>query len=166
MYLFELINKAIKWMSHRYYQSMIRGETTTLSLKGHISITCPEKIKVGRFCCINDGVQIHAGGGITLGDNVTISMGAKLITRSYDTSNWIAQCNKIEPEKNHYEKPIVLGDHTWICAGATILPGVTISAKGVVVGSGTVLAHDVTENYVLVAGAPARIIKRYNEGTI
>ena len=160
----KFLKKRKKWLSHRYYKSKIQGKNNTLSLKGHLSIVSPEKLTVGDNCCINDGVQIHAGGGITFGDNVTISMGAKLITRSYDTENWFEQCKKNEPEMSHIERSIYLNDHTWVGAGAVILPGVCISGKGVIVSAGTILSKNVEESYVLVAGSPARVVKRYSQG--
>ena len=147
---FLLLDKTIKLLSHRYYQHKIKGETSSLSLKGYISITSPEKINVGRCCCVNDGVQIHAGGGITFGNNVTISMGAKIITRSYDTSDWVCQCDLDEPEKTHVERPVFLNDHTWIGAGAIILPGVNITGRGVIVSAGTILSKDIDDDFVLV----------------
>lgn len=91
-------------------------------------------------------------------------MGAKLITCSYDTSRWKEQCAKIEPEMSHIQSSIVLNDHTWICAGAIILPGVNITGRGVIVSAGTVLSKDIDEDYVLVAGSPAKVVKHYCDG--
>ena len=164
MHVFELLEKARKWISHNYYRSRIQGKNASLSLKGNVNIVSPKMMTVGENCCINDGVQIHAGGGITLGDNVTISMGAKLITRSYDTKDWFGQCQKIEQEMSHVERAIFLNDHTWVGAGAIILPGVCVSGKGVIVSAGTVLSKNIEEDYVLVAGSPARIVKKYPQG--
>ena len=46
----------------------------------------------------------------------------------------------------------------WIGAGATILPGVTIGENSVV-GAGSVVTRDVESN-IIVAGNPARVIKK------
>ena len=153
MCLFIIIEKAKKWMGHKYYRSKIQGKKETLAMKGTISIVSPQKITVGANCCINDGVQIHAGGGITLGNNVTVSMGAKLITRSYDTHDWYEQCQKNEYDKNHIEKSIFLNDHTWIGAGAIVLPGVHITGKGVIISAGTVISKDIEEDYLEFPGS-------------
>lgn len=159
--LYRLAHRAVNWISHKYYVSQIKGHASTLLLKGRISILFPEKLTVGSNCCINEGVLIHCGGGLQLGNNVTISMGAKLITRSYVTEEWKSQCEKQEFEMDHVEKPIWLADHTWIGAGAMILPGITISGKGVIVAAGAVVTHDIKEDYVLVAGLPAKVVKRF-----
>jgi len=55
-------------------------------------------------------------------------------------------------------KPITIGDDCWIGGGAIICPGVTIG-RGVTVGAGSVVTKDV-EDFVVVAGNPARVIKR------
>lgn len=57
--------------------------------------------------------------------------------------------------------PVHIGDNVWIGAKAMILPGVTIG-DDVVVGAGSVVTKDVP-NGVVVAGNPAKIIKRVTE---
>ncbi len=54
--------------------------------------------------------------------------------------------------------PITIGDNCWIGAGVVICPGVTIG-DNVVVGAGSVVCKDVESN-VVVAGNPAKVIKR------
>jgi len=49
----------------------------------------------------------------------------------------------------------------WKGGNVTILPGVTIGS-GVTIGAGSVVVKDVPDN-VVVAGNPARIIKRIGE---
>ncbi|MNW06569.1 putative acetyltransferase [compost metagenome] len=55
-------------------------------------------------------------------------------------------------------KPIVIGDEVWIGCKSIILKGVTIG-NGAVVAAGSVVTKDV-EPYTLVAGIPAKVIKR------
>lgn len=100
-------------------------------------------------------------GGVRLGNNVAISTGAIVLARQYRMSDWLEQCCKDEPDMDHEEKPVFLNDHTWIGAGAIILPGVQIRGKGVVVAAGAIVTKDIDEDYVMVAGSPARIVKKY-----
>jgi len=51
-----------------------------------------------------------------------------------------------------------LGHDTWIGHGVVVMPGVTVG-DGAVVGSGAVVTKDVAP-YTVVAGVPARVIKR------
>ena len=54
---------------------------------------------------------------------------------------------------------ITVGDGAWIGADATILPGISIGG-GSVVGAGSVVTKNVEPN-VVVAGNPARVLKRF-----
>ena len=56
---------------------------------------------------------------------------------------------------------VTIENDTWICGDVTILPGVTIG-RGTVVGAGSVVTRTV-EPGVLVAGNPARVLRRISE---
>jgi maltose O-acetyltransferase len=53
---------------------------------------------------------------------------------------------------------VKIGDGAWICAGAILLPGVTVG-ENAVVGAGAVVTEDVGAN-MLVGGVPARPLKK------
>lgn len=57
-----------------------------------------------------------------------------------------------------YGKPITIGDDCWVGGAAIICPGVTIG-NNAVVGAGAVITRDV-EPYMVVAGNPAKVIRR------
>ena len=46
-----------------------------------------------------------------------------------------------------------------MCSGAIILPGVHIKGH-CIIAAGSVVTHDVSEEYVIVAGNPGKIVKR------
>ena len=54
-------------------------------------------------------------------------------------------------------RPVRIEDDAWICARATIMPGVTVG-KGAVVGTGAIVTKDVPP-YTVVAGNPAAAVK-------
>ena len=99
--------------------------------------------------------------GITIGDNVTLSHGAKLVSTGYDVEHWMETGERVHIDN----KPIYIGDNCWIGANAIILPGVKITGEYVIIGAGAVVTKDVTESRVLVAGNPAKIVKRYEVKT-
>lgn len=53
---------------------------------------------------------------------------------------------------------VTIGSDVWICHKATILSGVTIG-HGAIVAAGAVVTHDVPP-YAIVAGAPARVVRK------
>ena len=55
--------------------------------------------------------------------------------------------------------PVRIGAGCWLGHGSIILPGTTIG-RHVVVAAGSVVRGEIPE-YCVVAGAPARIVRRY-----
>ncbi|NCV96643.1 MAG: acyltransferase, partial [Acidimicrobiia bacterium] len=58
------------------------------------------------------------------------------------------------------ERPVVIGDGSWLGAGTVVLPGATIG-KHVAVGANSVVTG-VLPDFCVAVGAPARVIKRYD----
>ena len=71
------------------------------------------------------------------------------------------QLVKVDGYASFIKSTVVLDDDCWIGAGAILLPGITVG-KMAIVGAGSVVTKDVTDNSV-VAGVPARIIKKQSE---
>lgn len=88
---------------------------------------------------------------VTIGNNVTIAIGAKILT--HDASTKLAL---------GYSKIgcVNIGNDVFIGANAIILPNVTIGSK-VIVGAGSVVSKDVPDNSV-IAGNPATLISTYD----
>lgn len=129
---------------------------SNLSLFGDPIVYFSDCLKIGNDCKINHNVYINARSGVTIGDDVTLSYGAKIISTGYDIEHWVATGDK----KHITDAPVVIGNHCWICTDAIILPGVKISGEYVVVAAGAIVTKDITESRVIVAGSPAKIIKR------
>lgn len=112
-----------------------------------------KNITIGKNVWIQQGCTFFDRGGITIGDDVYIAPKVNLVTLNhlvnpYERSTTVA-------------KPIKIGNRVWIGIAATVLSGVTIGDNAIV-GAGSVVMHDVEPNTV-VAGNPARVIKRLDE---
>lgn len=111
-----------------------------------------KNITVGKNVFINTGCSFQDLGGITIGDNCQIGMNVNIATLNHGFD--------LQDRNTIYPLPVVLGTNVWIGSGATIIPGITIGDNSVV-GAGSVVTRSVPAN-VVVAGNPARIIKRLN----
>ncbi len=59
---------------------------------------------------------------------------------------------------------VIIGHDVWIGHGATILPGVKVGDGAVIGAGGAVVSRDV-DDYVIVGGVPARLIReRFSAG--
>ena len=100
---------------------------------------------------INHGSKIFCAESISIGEKCLIA--PDVVIMDSDVHPLTEDGAQQNPSK-----PIVIGDNVWICMGAKILKGVTIG-DGAVIAAGAVVTKDVPAN-TLVAGVPARVIKR------
>lgn len=104
---------------------------------------------MGEYSCLSERVDCYNADTITIGDQVTVSQDVFLCTASHDITSPIMEL---------VTAPITLMSQSWICARATVLPGVTIG-EGAVIGAVSVVSHDVAP-WTVVAGSPAKVIKK------
>ena len=118
----------------------------------------PPVLTIGDRCSIGRGTSIVARRRIEIGDDVTIAPNVYIT----DHNHGFADVDR--PIKDQYptHDPVRVGDGTWIAAGATVLPGADIG-RHVVVGAGAVVRGTV-EDTAVVAGNPARVVRRYVDG--
>jgi acetyltransferase-like isoleucine patch superfamily enzyme len=107
------------------------------------------KVSIGKGSVINHGCLLYTTGGLVIGENVSISAGAWLVTGTHDMND------PLFPDRY---MPIAIGNYAWIGTRATILAGVTIG-EGAVIMAGAVVTRDVPP-YAVVGGIPARFISQ------
>ncbi len=151
--------KTIKYLSKvKKYSRRFKSCGSNLAVFGSPYITAGKSISVGNNVFINNAVELNATcSKITIGNNVTISADAKILASTYDPSLFIN-----EGKRTHIEKEVVIGDNIWIGAAAIICPGVKLTGKNVIIGAGSVVTKCFNESNVVIAGNPAKIVKRYN----
>lgn len=117
-------------------------------IKPGVNVKFPWHLAVGDHSWIGEGVWIDNLAPTRIGSHVCISQGAYLCTGSHDWS---------DPRFSLIVKPIVIEDGVWVCARATILPGVTLARESVIT-AGAVVCTD-TEPATIYRGNPAQRYK-------
>jgi len=112
------------------------------------------QMRIGSGCWIGQQCFLHSGGGITIGDNVGIGPGVRILTSSHRLEDGGGRPILHAPLEF---APVEIAEGADIGVGATILPGVKIG-RGAQIGAGAVVAEDVPAGAV-AAGVPARVLR-------
>lgn len=119
-------------------------------LKGYYK----NRLEVGDACWIGQQAFIHAAGGVTIGAEVGIGPGVKILSSRHsldtprDTPIFSAP---LEFAPVRIDRGADLG------AGAIVLPGVHIG-EGAQVGAGAVVTRDIPA-FAIALGSPARVVR-------
>jgi len=161
--------------------SMIAFPQSVIFGEGRIEIG--EHTTIGPFASVAAGMPIHAGlrGDpiITIGDRCMLGKGIGIVGHErieIGDDIWTGHYVYITDQNHGYEnldvpigvqmwknEPVMIGSGSWLGHGAIVLPGSQIG-KHVVVAAGAVVAGlDAPDNSV-VAGVPARVVRRYVAG--
>ena len=112
-------------------------------------IWAPWNLEMGDHSCLSEQVDCYCVDKIRIGAHSTISQYSFLCTASHDYT---------DPEMPLITAPIIVGEQAWITSDVYVAPGVTIG-DGAVVGARSSVFKNV-EPWTLVAGNPARVIKK------
>ncbi|NLE65064.1 MAG: sugar O-acetyltransferase [Elusimicrobia bacterium] len=113
------------------------------------NITLGENVYFNFNCTILDVAPVTIGSFVMFGPQVQIYTAGHPL-------DW-----RERKEGREYGKPVSIGDHVWVGGHAVFCPGVSVG-NGSVVAAGAVVTKDVP-SHVLVAGSPARIIRKIRE---
>lgn len=112
-------------------------------------------IKIGNRVLLGKNVEIDSSGKIEIEDDVWFSEGSQVHSHYHilDEDRIKRVKDKIVPVS------LTFKEGCWIGARAIILPNVGVIGKHSVVGAGSVVTKPV-EDYTVVAGNPAKVIKK------
>jgi len=115
-------------------------------------VAAPEKVQLGRCSYPGDmpGCYIQAINGIIIGDECIFGPGVGLISANHDPEDY---------DRHVPAPPIRIGNYCWVGMHAVILPGVELGDH-TIVGAGSVVTQSFPEGHCVLAGNPARVIKR------
>ena len=124
-----------------------------------LSLPGEGRLRIGHHTYLNLGVTIHAYGLVEIGDYTAVSSGSFISDATHRVD---------DPDLPFLEQPMTssrpvrIGSHVWLGVNSVVMPGVTIGDHAIV-GSNSVVTRDVAP-YTVVAGAPARLLRRLDEG--
>ena len=135
------IEAVASYAGRRYRPRLIIGDRVVLSDLTHIS--CVEAIQIGDDCLL--------GSKIYIGDH------------HHGSVSDIEEVMNVAPARRPLAdiSAVIVGDKTWICDGAVILPGTRIGCCSIVGANSVVQLQE--DRPALIAGVPAKVI-RYLDG--
>lgn len=166
-----------RWWARTFIYPFIikRGKGSIIRRTARLDLNYANKLEIGRKSIIEDNVIINNGigdviigdntmitsrgmilGPIKIGDNVVSGIGTQLVALTHDYENIEIPIKKQGVKGSQ----INISNDVWIGGNCVILQGVTIGLHSLV-AAGSVVTKDV-EPYTIVAGNPAREIKKYD----
>jgi acetyltransferase-like isoleucine patch superfamily enzyme len=144
------------------YASIGEGVLIRPGARIELVVTDPDALPslvIGNRVNIEQNVHIICGSSIQIQDGATITGHCAIVDVDHpydDVDDATRVGERLRTRGNH----VVIGQGAFIGFNAIILPNVTVG-RNAVVGAHSVVTRDVPD-YCVVAGNPARIIKRYN----
>lgn len=132
-----------------------------------IGVGRDKKLIIGCNCKIGDYVHIAAGEKVKIGDNCL--MASKIYISDISHGDYSGELEYSSPNtspdsRTLYTRPVEIGNNVWIGENVSILPGVKIG-DGCIIGANSVVNRNISNNCI-VAGVPARVIKKYDKNTM
>lgn len=119
-------------------------------IKPGVNIKYPWKLVIGNYSWIGEATWIDNLSEVTIGESVTLSQGAMILTGSHDHT---------KETFDFISLPVVLQDGCWIGARAVVYGGVTCHTHSIL-GINAVAEHNL-EPYTIYKGNPAvPVLKR------
>ena len=120
-------------------------------------------IRIGQRVQLNDYVHIAAVESVSIGNDVLIA--SKVFITDHNHGSYGKggkHCSPLEPptERTLASAPVVIEDRVWLGENVSVMPGVRIG-EGTIVAANSVVTRNLPPN-TIAAGAPARVIKRYD----
>jgi acetyltransferase-like isoleucine patch superfamily enzyme len=149
----DFIAEAVGWLPSHGLRLLLYRRLLRIPIGQRTSIhrSCrfyrPSGVSIGSHSIINRDVLMDGRMGLQIGDNVSVSEGAAIITLEHDPNS---------PTFEARGAPVRIGNRVFVGARAILLPGVAIG-EGAVVAAGAVVTRDVAP-LAIVAGVPARSI--------
>jgi putative colanic acid biosynthesis acetyltransferase WcaF len=138
--------------AHRYRVLLLRLFGARVHWTAHPYPKCriwlPKNLTMDAYSCLADDVDCYNVATIEIGSFAIVSQYSYLCTATHDYN---------DPNLPLQSKPIKIGERSWVCARATVQPGVTLG-EGSILALGSIATRDL-EPWMIYGGVPAKKIK-------
>jgi acetyltransferase-like isoleucine patch superfamily enzyme len=110
------------------------------------------KVEIGEGCIFSANTLMISTNSITIGKRVGISWDVQIMDDNFHEFS-------IDGVPSPQTGPVVIGDDAWVAPKCVILRGTRL-AEGCAVATGTVVSGVFDEPYCLIAGSPAKVVRR------
>ena len=135
------------------HASISAGMPSQAELRGDPVIT------IGERCTLGKGIGIVGHERIEIGDDIWTGHYVYITDQNHGYED-VELPIGVQMWKN---QPVSIGSNSWLGHGAIVLPGSRIG-RHVVVAAGAVVAGIDVPDFSVVAGVPARVVRRYAAG--
>jgi serine acetyltransferase len=112
-------------------------------------------LRIGDRCVIGRGSHVVAHQSVDIGDDVFTGPYVYITDQNHGYEDPDMPIGRQMPVNN----PVEIGAGSWLGAGAIVLPGARIG-RNVVVAAGSVVVRGEVPDHCVVAGVPARIVRK------
>jgi len=141
------IHEHVVWRANIHAEKDVRIHATA-SIRNAQNVYVGKNSHINHLCC----VWADENSKIVLGDNLLMGPGVGIFSSNHSVIK--GQPMTFQERK---EASIVIGDDVWLGAHSVITAGTHI-ANGVIVAAGAIVTRSITQEGVIVAGIPAKII--------
>ena len=150
LYIYYECSSIIKFLIARYCPVLIKKTYWPIHSRSEVreNVIIGKGARVGhRPNCI-----IQGRGALFVGDYVEIGPNCVIISGNHDIYN----------QKNLIRKETIIGDNCWLASSSIVLAGVVLGPR-TIVGAGSIVTKSFPEGYCVIAGNPARIVKKIDK---
>ena len=138
----------------------------SIYIQGNLYVDYGIHTTIGNNFYANNGLTILDVCPVTIGDDCffgpNVSLYTPLHPLMYQERNQYFDESINRYTDKEYGAPIEIGNNCWLGGNVIVLPGVKIG-NGCVIGAGSVVTHDIPDNY-LAYGNPCTAIRKITEG--
>ena len=113
------------------------------------------RLRLAETAVVNNALFNMSGGTITVGEHAFFGHDVAVLTGTHDVTQFGRARQLAFPRSG---RDVVIGDGVWLASHVLVLGPVTIGEHAVV-GAGSLVREDV-EPYTVVAGRPAKVVKK------